>query len=74
MVHHVDATAVYDAALDLETTGTPVTVPNLAVALERAGVDCAEAQLRASVEDLASRRYLGFVGEWDGDEKIYTII
>ena len=74
MAQLVDSSTVHDAAVDLEATKTPVTVPHLADALKRKGIDFADAELRASVADLETRRYLGFAGQWDAGEKVYTVI
>jgi len=66
--------SVHEMAVDLAAHGTTITVPHLVAALERDGIACGHADLRAAVADLETRRYLGFTGQWDGDEKIYTVL
>lgn len=74
MAQPTDPVTVHDAAVNLDASGTTITVPHLAAALGGQGIDCDEAELRAIVSDLETRRYLGFTGQWDDDEKIYKSI
>jgi hypothetical protein len=74
MAQLLDFGSVHEAALNLASNGTTVTVPHLVAVLERDGIGCADAELRATVADLETRRYLAFTGQWDGDEKIYSVL
>lgn len=74
MAEPVDSVLVQHAALDLAANEITITVLSLFDALDSKGLDCSDDDIRSLVADLESRRYLGFTGQWDGDEKIYTII